>query len=222
MPRPTGTRSREDRDACWKLYLIALPVFFAIDMVWLGLVAKGFYRRQIGFLMRDGFNWPAAVAFYLLFILGLVVFVIAPAMDRDSWLRALGYGALFGLITYATYDLTNLATAARLAAAADRRGPGLGRDAGGGGLGGHLRDREPDRGLSGSRWALQDLSPRPQPSRIQRTLTSPGDGGRRTPANRPRQDHRREVAAENTTTQPTRLTVGLVEPLSHFKRTGAR
>jgi len=94
----------------WKLYLIALPVFFAIDMVWLGLVAKGFYRRQIGFLMRDGFNWPAAVAFYLLFILGLVVFVIAPAMDRSSWLRALGYGALFGLITYATYDLTNLAT----------------------------------------------------------------------------------------------------------------
>ena len=94
----------------WKLYLIGLPVFFAIDMVWLGLVAKDFYRRQIGFLMRDGFNWPAAVAFYLLFILGLVVFVIAPAMDRHSWLRALGYGALFGLITYATYDLTNLAT----------------------------------------------------------------------------------------------------------------
>jgi len=94
----------------WKLYLIALPVFFAIDMVWLGLVAKGFYRRQIGFLIRDGFNWPAAVAFYLLFILGLVVFVIAPATDRNSWLRALGYGALFGLIAYATYDLTNLAT----------------------------------------------------------------------------------------------------------------
>ena len=92
------------------LYLITFAVFFAIDMVWLGLVAKGFYRRQIGFLMRDGFNWPAAVAFYLLFILGLVVFVIAPAMDRSSWLRALGYGALFGLITYATYDLTNLAT----------------------------------------------------------------------------------------------------------------
>jgi uncharacterized membrane protein len=94
----------------WKLYLIALPVFFAVDMVWLGLVAKGFYRRQIGFLMRDGFNWPAAVAFYLLFILGLVLFVIAPAMDRHSWLRALGQGALFGFITYATYDLTNLAT----------------------------------------------------------------------------------------------------------------
>jgi len=93
-----------------KLYLIALPVFFAIDMVWLGLVAKGFYREQIGSLMRSPINWPAAIVFYLLFILGLVVFVIAPAMDRDSWARALLYGALFGLITYATYDLTNLAT----------------------------------------------------------------------------------------------------------------
>lgn len=94
----------------WKLYLIALPVFFAIDMVWLGLIAKGFYRRQIGSLMREAVNWPAAVIFYLLFILGLVVFVVAPAVDDGSWLRALLYGALFGLIAYATYDLTNLAT----------------------------------------------------------------------------------------------------------------
>jgi len=94
----------------WKLYLIALPVFFAIDMVWLGLVAKGFYRRQIGSLMRESVGWPAAIAFYLLFILGLVVFVVAPAMDDGSWLRALLLGALFGLIAYATYDLTNLAT----------------------------------------------------------------------------------------------------------------
>jgi uncharacterized membrane protein len=94
----------------WKLYLIALPVFFAIDMVWLGVVAKGFYRREIGSLMRSPVNWPAAVVFYLLFILGLVVFVVSPALDRDSWVRALGYGALFGLITYATYDLTNLST----------------------------------------------------------------------------------------------------------------
>ena len=93
-----------------KLYLIALPVFFAIDMVWLGLVAKGFYRQQIGSLMRANVNWPAAIVFYLLFILGLVVFVIAPALDKESWVRAPAYGALFGLITYATYDLTNLAT----------------------------------------------------------------------------------------------------------------
>jgi uncharacterized membrane protein len=94
----------------WKLYLIALPVFFAIDLVWLSLLAKGFYRRQIGGLMRASVNWPAALVFYLLFILGLVVFVIAPAVDKHSWARALGLGALFGLVTYATYDLTNLAT----------------------------------------------------------------------------------------------------------------
>jgi uncharacterized membrane protein len=94
----------------WKLYLIALPVFFAIDMVWLGLVAKGFYRRELGSLTRDRVQWPAALLFYLLFILGLVVFVVAPAVDDGSWLRALLYGALFGLIAYATYDLTNLAT----------------------------------------------------------------------------------------------------------------
>src|SRR4030042_1116180 len=93
-----------------KLFLIALPVFFAIDMVWLGLVAKGFYRQQIGSLMRSPVNWVAAVAFYLLFILGLVVFVVAPAMDQDSCEHALLYGALFGFIAYATYDLTNLAT----------------------------------------------------------------------------------------------------------------
>lgn len=93
-----------------KLFAVALPVFFAIDMVWLGLVAKGFYRRQIGALMRTEVNWVAAIVFYLLFILGLVVFVVTPAMDAGSWTQAVWRGALFGLVTYATYDLTNLAT----------------------------------------------------------------------------------------------------------------
>lgn len=93
-----------------KLYLIALPVFFAIDMVWLGLVAKNFYRQQIGFLMKSNFNWTAAILFYLLFIVGLVIFVIQPAVEKNSWQHALLFGALFGLISYATYDLTNLAT----------------------------------------------------------------------------------------------------------------
>jgi len=93
-----------------KLYLIALPVFFAIDMVWLGLVAKNFYRQQIGFLMKPDINWPAAIVFYLLFIGGLVTFVITPAFQKQSWTYALFYGAFFGLVTYATYDLTNLAT----------------------------------------------------------------------------------------------------------------
>jgi uncharacterized membrane protein len=93
-----------------KLYLIALPVFFAIDMVWLGLVAKNFYAKYIGFLMTPDVNWAAAIIFYLLFIAGAVVFVITPALEQNSWVHALFLGALFGLITYATYDLTNLAT----------------------------------------------------------------------------------------------------------------
>lgn len=93
-----------------KLFLIALPVFFAIDMVWLAVVAKNFYQEQIGFLMKPDINWLAAIIFYLLFITGLIIFVITPAMVKQSWVHALLYGALFGLITYATYDLTNLAT----------------------------------------------------------------------------------------------------------------
>jgi len=93
-----------------KLYLIALPVFFAIDMVWLGLVAKNFYRSQIGFLMTPNINWLAAIIFYLLFVAGLVLFVITPAIEKGSLTHALLFGALFGLIAYATYDLTNLAT----------------------------------------------------------------------------------------------------------------
>ena len=93
-----------------KLYAIALPVFFALDMAWIGLVAKNFYRNQIGFLMKNEINWTAAAIFYLLFIVGLVLFVITPAMEKNSWMHALLFGALFGLITYATYDLSNLAT----------------------------------------------------------------------------------------------------------------
>ncbi len=94
-----------------KLYFIALPVFFAMDMVWLGLIAKNFYRAQIGALMKVDVNWLAAIIFYLIFIAGLVVFVIKPAVAQHSWTHALLYGALFGFVCYATYDLTNLAIA---------------------------------------------------------------------------------------------------------------
>jgi uncharacterized membrane protein len=93
-----------------KLYAIALPVFFAIDMIWLGVVAKDFYRGQIGGLMKSDINWVAAIIFYLIFIVGLVIFIIAPALEEGSITQALIYGAVFGFITYATYDLTNLAT----------------------------------------------------------------------------------------------------------------
>lgn len=94
-----------------KLYAIALPVFFAIDILWIGFVAKGFYAKHIGHLLKPDVNWTAAVVFYLLFIVGLVVFVIAPAIEKSSWMHALLFGALFGVVCYATYDLTNLAVA---------------------------------------------------------------------------------------------------------------
>jgi len=93
-----------------KLYLIALPVFLAIDMVWLTLVAKNFYAKYIGYLMAKNPNLIAALIFYLIFIAGLIVFVITPALDKKMWIQALLAGAFFGLVTYATYDLTNLAT----------------------------------------------------------------------------------------------------------------
>ena len=92
------------------LYLVTLAIFFLIDMVWLGLVAKNFYRRQLGEMLSPKINWPAAILFYLLFIAGLLLFVVAPALERGGALQALWQGALFGLIAYATYDLTNLAT----------------------------------------------------------------------------------------------------------------
>jgi uncharacterized membrane protein len=94
-----------------KLFAIALPVFFAIDMLWLGVVAKDFYRAQIGTLLKSDVNWVAAIIFYLIFIAGLVMFVITPAMEKGSWTYALFFGAFFGFVCYATYDLTNLAVA---------------------------------------------------------------------------------------------------------------
>ena len=92
------------------LYLITLAVFFAIDMLWLGLVAKNFYRRHLGYLMSPKVNWAAALSFYLLFIVGLLVFAVRPALLGGAPLQALWLGGLLGLICYATYDLTNLAT----------------------------------------------------------------------------------------------------------------
>lgn len=93
-----------------KLYLISLAAFFAIDMVWLGLVASPFYRQQIGFLMAPSFNWLAAILFYLLFVAGILVFVVLPGLKANSLKTTLLRATLYGLITYATYDLTNLAT----------------------------------------------------------------------------------------------------------------
>ena len=94
----------------FKLYGVALITFFAMDLLWLGVVARGFYQAHMGHLMRPSVNWAAAVAFYLLFLVGLEVLVILPAVERESFAQAVLLGALFGLVTYAAYDLTNLAT----------------------------------------------------------------------------------------------------------------
>lgn len=93
-----------------KIYLTALTTFFAIDIVWLGFVAKNLYAKQLGFLMKSDVNWIAALLFYALYIAGLAFFVITPALQKHSWMYAVLAGAFFGLICYATYDLTNLAT----------------------------------------------------------------------------------------------------------------
>jgi len=91
-------------------YVITLLIFFAIDLVWLGVVAKNFYRQHIGHLMSPDVNWTAAVLFYAVYIAGIVFFAIKPAFEGGSAGRALAYGAALGFIAYATYDLTNQAT----------------------------------------------------------------------------------------------------------------
>jgi uncharacterized membrane protein len=93
-----------------KVYLLTFAGFLAMDMVWLVVVARGFYRERLGFLLSDQPNWWAAISFYLLFVVGLLVFVIVPAVEAGSLRKALLLGAFFGLVTYATYDLTNHAT----------------------------------------------------------------------------------------------------------------
>jgi len=92
------------------LYLATVPVFFLIDLVWLGVVARDFYRSQVGSLMADPIVWWAAILFYLLFIAGIIFFAVLPGLDAGSWTKALALGAAFGFFAYMTYDLTNLAT----------------------------------------------------------------------------------------------------------------
>jgi uncharacterized membrane protein len=93
-----------------KLYFATLAVFFAVDMFWLGVVSREFYKKQLGFLMAPDINWYAALLFYFLFIAGILVFVVLPGLKENDLPMTLVKAALFGLITYATYDLTNLAT----------------------------------------------------------------------------------------------------------------
>ena len=91
------------------LYLLTVPVFFLIDMLWLGVVAKDFYQVKLASFLGP-VNWTAAIIFYLIFIVGIIIFAVAPALESNSLTKALVLGALFGFFTYATYDFTNLAT----------------------------------------------------------------------------------------------------------------
>lgn len=93
-----------------KQYIVTMIVFFAIDIAWLGFIARKLYRESLGYIMADSTNWPAAVIFYAMYIGGILFFVLNPALKNDSITYAILVGALFGFITYATYDMTNLAT----------------------------------------------------------------------------------------------------------------
>jgi uncharacterized membrane protein len=92
------------------LYIIMVVIFLIIDFIWLGAIAKGLYQKHLGPLLRAKPNWIAAVVFYLIFVAGILLFVVMPAVSLKSLSHALIFGCLFGLVTYATYDLTNLAT----------------------------------------------------------------------------------------------------------------
>ena len=91
-------------------YLVAITLMAALDFVWLSLTADPIYHRALGAVMADKANMSAAVAFYVLYVLGVVIFAIRPALESGDWRTALIYGALFGFFAYGTYDLTNLAT----------------------------------------------------------------------------------------------------------------
>jgi uncharacterized membrane protein len=91
-------------------YLVTFVVFTGVDLLWLGFVAKDFYRSQLGDLMAIKLNHWAAAAFYIIYAVGLVVFAVRPALISGSWNEAAVSGALFGFIAYATYDLTNLSS----------------------------------------------------------------------------------------------------------------
>ncbi len=91
-------------------YAASLATFLVLDFAWLGLVARGFYRQQLGHLLSPDVRWTPAIIFYLLFVAAVVVFAVVPAVERGSLLRAVFLGGFFGIVAYATYDLTNLAT----------------------------------------------------------------------------------------------------------------
>jgi uncharacterized membrane protein len=91
-------------------YLLSLIVFLMIDMLWLGVIAKSIYQKYLGGFLTENVNWTAAIIFYFIYVVGISIFAIYPSANKGSVYPAILMGALFGFFTYATYDLTNLAT----------------------------------------------------------------------------------------------------------------
>ncbi|MFP4126079.1 MAG: DUF2177 family protein [Alphaproteobacteria bacterium] len=91
-------------------YLTTAVVFLVVDAIWLGLVARDFYASRLGDMMKSPVDLKIAAGFYAVYVIGIVIFAVAPALAADAWRTALVKGALFGFFAYATYDLTNLAT----------------------------------------------------------------------------------------------------------------
>lgn len=92
-----------------KLYGLTTAVFFAIDLVWIGVVANRFYQEHLGTLLRPDVVWGAALLFYAVYIAGILVFAVIPALGAESVVRAVALGAFLGFFAYATFDLTCLA-----------------------------------------------------------------------------------------------------------------
>lgn len=91
-------------------YAVTAAVFLGIDFVWLSKIAKRFYFERLGDLLLEKPNIGAAVAFYAIYVVGIIIFAVVPALREQSAATALVYGALFGFFAYATYDMTNYAT----------------------------------------------------------------------------------------------------------------
>ena len=91
-------------------YIATAVVFLGLDAIWLSKLALGMYRQELGSLLLDKPNLPVAAAFYLLYVVGIVVLAIVPSLSEGGWVKALLMGAVLGLVAYGTYDITNLST----------------------------------------------------------------------------------------------------------------
>lgn len=91
-------------------YVSTALIFFVLDFIWLSTMATSFYRARIPDIMAADVNYTAAVLFYLMFVAGVVIFAVSPALDSGRLATAAIYGALFGFMAYGTYDLTSQAT----------------------------------------------------------------------------------------------------------------